>query len=122
MQNILDFNAAISHLGVQEIPLQGHTYTLLNNQQHPLLEKLDWSFVSQEWVAQFPGTKASTLSRDVSDHVPWLVQETTQVPKPKVFVFENYWLQHEDFFIIFLEAWSQTLNPFFNRILLKTDG
>jgi hypothetical protein len=51
MQNILDFNATISHLGVQEIPLQAHTYTLLNNQQHPLLEKLDWSFVSQEWVA-----------------------------------------------------------------------
>jgi type II secretory pathway component PulJ len=31
---------------VQEIPLQGQTYTWSNNQKHPLLEKLDWCFVS----------------------------------------------------------------------------
>lgn len=50
VHNMLDFNLAISHLSVQEIPLHGHSYTWSNKQQHPLLEKRDWCFVFQEWI------------------------------------------------------------------------
>jgi hypothetical protein len=38
---ILNFNLAISQLGIQEIPLKGQAYTWSNMQRHPLLEKLD---------------------------------------------------------------------------------
>jgi hypothetical protein len=38
-----------------------------------------------------------TLSRDVSDHHPCLVFMKNDIPKSKVFRFENYWLLHEDF-------------------------
>jgi hypothetical protein len=37
------------------------------------------------------------------------VQVTTQVPMPKTFIFENYWLQHESFYSVFQEVWSQSL-------------
>jgi hypothetical protein len=46
IQRMLNFNLAISQLGVQEIPLKGLTFTWSNMQRHPLLEKLDWCFVS----------------------------------------------------------------------------
>lgn len=37
------------------------------------------------------------------------VQVTTQVPMPKTFIFENYWLQHKSFYSVFQEVWSQSL-------------
>lgn len=40
---------------------------------------------------------ASALSRDTSDHVPYLVSITTDIPKAGVFRFENFWLQRADF-------------------------
>jgi hypothetical protein len=39
---MMNFNVAISQLGVQEIPLKGQSYTWSNMQHQPLLEKLDW--------------------------------------------------------------------------------
>jgi hypothetical protein len=38
---MLNFNLAISQLGLQEIPLKGQAFTWSNMQRHPLLEKLD---------------------------------------------------------------------------------
>jgi hypothetical protein len=38
---MLNFNLAISQLGLQEILLKGQAFTWLNMQHHPLLEKLD---------------------------------------------------------------------------------
>lgn len=41
LAEIFRFNAAISHLGINEIVLQGRKYTWSNMQPSPLLEKLD---------------------------------------------------------------------------------
>jgi hypothetical protein len=43
---MVKFNEAISKLGIIELPLSGQSYTWSNNQQQPLLERLDWFFVS----------------------------------------------------------------------------
>lgn len=40
------FNEVISQLGLVELPLKGKMFTWTNNQQSPLLEKLDWFFIS----------------------------------------------------------------------------
>jgi hypothetical protein len=106
---MLDFNLAISQLGTQEIPLKGQAYTWSNMQRHPLLEKLDWCFVLQAWSTQFPATSAHSLARGASDHVPWIINVQINVPKPPIFRFENFWLQHEDFHTIFQDSWAQPL-------------
>jgi endonuclease/exonuclease/phosphatase family metal-dependent hydrolase len=98
---MLGFNEAISKLGLVEVPLSGQAYTWSNKQHNPLLERLDWSFISQAWSLEFPGTKAKTLARSVSDHVPCLVSIRTNVSKPIIFRFENYWLQHNSFNSVF---------------------
>jgi exonuclease III len=89
---MLNFNAAISQLGLQEISLKGQTFTWSNMQRQPFLEKLDWCFVSPAWSSNFPASSAFTLARGASDHVPWVVNIQTNVPKPPIFRFENYWL------------------------------
>lgn len=35
---------------------------------------------------------------ETSDHIPCLVTVSTDIPKGHIFWFENFWLQHEDFF------------------------
>jgi hypothetical protein len=64
--------------------------------------------MSQAWSLEFPRTKAKTLSRDVSDHVPCIITIQTEVPKPRVFRFENFWLEHPAFQSVFQHAWVLT--------------
>jgi exonuclease III len=106
---MMSFNLAISQLGLQEIPLKGQVYTWSNMQRHPLLEKLDWCFVSQAWSVTFPATSALSLPRGTSDHIPWMVNVQINVPKPPIFRFENYRLQLDDFHSIFQDSWNQPI-------------
>lgn len=96
--DMLMFNEAISTLGLIELPLKGQCFTWTNKQQPPLLERLDWFFSSVSWTSNYPNTFASTLTMETSDHVPCLISISTAIPKGSVFRFENYWLQHDDFF------------------------
>jgi hypothetical protein len=66
-------------------------------QNSPLLERLDWFFASISWITNYPGSTVRTLSRDISDHFPCLVFVSSDIPKAKVFQFENYWLLHDEF-------------------------
>jgi hypothetical protein len=61
--------------------------------------------MSQAWSLEFHRTKAKTLSRDVSDHIPCIITIQTEVPKPRVFRFENFWLEHPAFQSVFQHAW-----------------
>jgi endonuclease/exonuclease/phosphatase family metal-dependent hydrolase len=70
---MLKFNEAISQLDLMEIPLHGLSFTWSNRQREPLLQRLDWFFMSQEWSVCYPDTHATTLPRDISDHVPCLI-------------------------------------------------
>jgi hypothetical protein len=102
---MMAFNEAISKLGIIELPLFGQDFTWTNKQQHPLLESLDWFFVSHAWSLEFLGTMANTLTRDTSDHVPYAIIVKTVVPRPRIFRFENYLMEHSSFNEIFKRAW-----------------
>jgi hypothetical protein len=80
--------------------------TLGQIQLSPLLERLDWFFASVSWLTNYPGSFVSTLSRDISDHTPYLISISTDVPKAKVFHFENYWLLHDEFMKWMEHGWN----------------
>jgi hypothetical protein len=103
---MLKFNEAISQLDLMEIPLHGLSFTWSNRQREPLLQRLDWFFISQEWSAFYPDNRATTLPRDISDHVPCLISFKSKVPKPKIFRFEIFWLQFEEFMTVFQNSWT----------------
>lgn len=110
VNNMLNFNNAISHLGLVEIPLNGRKYTWTNKQNPPLLERLDWFFTSQSWTANYPSTTARCLNMEVSDHWPCLIEISTKIPKGNVFRFENCWMLHDSFLPLVASVWNGTFN------------
>lgn len=100
-------NEAISALNLVEIPLHGKKFTWSNKQSPPLLERLDWFFISASWSSTFPNTLASSLVMETSDHCPCVISISTKIPKGGIFRFENYWLQHKDFLDIVQQSWSK---------------
>jgi len=90
LADTLVFNDAIGHLGLIELPLKGRAYTWSNMQSDPLLEQLDWFFTSPNWTLDFPNTKVLPLAKITSDHIPCKIIISTQIPRSKVFRFENF--------------------------------
>jgi len=94
---ILLFNEVISELNLIEIPLHGKKFTWSNKQSPPLLERLDWFFISPSWPSLFPNTLTSSLVIETFYHSPCMINISTSIPKGGIFRFENYWLGHRDF-------------------------
>lgn len=122
VNKMLAFNDAINALGIIEIPLLGRKYTWSNMQESPPLQKIDWFFTSATWALELPGTGVKALARDTSDHVPCLVIINTKIPpKPKIFIFENYRMEHRDFMAKVEEGWNMPVRQMdiANRITAK---
>jgi endonuclease/exonuclease/phosphatase family metal-dependent hydrolase len=84
------FNEAISNLGLVELPLKGRKYTLINMQEDPLSEKLDWFFTSASWTISYPSTLVYPIRKPTSDHVPCVINIGTKMSMAKKFMFANY--------------------------------
>jgi hypothetical protein len=106
VNDMLAFNEAISNLGLVELPLKGRKFTWSNMQQVPLLEKLDWFFTSSSWTLNYPSTLEFPPVKPTLDHLPSVVAIGTKIPRAKIFIFENYWLQHSSFKEIEKNAWK----------------
>lgn len=104
------FNEAISKLGLVELPLHGRHFTWTNKQFPPLLERLDCFFSSNSWTLKYPNSLVRTLVMETSDHWPCVVEIGTKIPQRKVFRFENYWLNQDDFVSVAIEGWSAIEN------------
>jgi endonuclease/exonuclease/phosphatase family metal-dependent hydrolase len=59
--------------------MNGGLYTWSNNQDPPVLEKLDRILVSKSWEDLFPHALVRKLPREVSNHNPLIV--TSGTPK-----------------------------------------
>jgi len=110
LNEIFRFNEAISHLGLNEVSLQGRRYTWSNMQPSPLLQKLDWIFTSNSWTISYPDTSVFALDMVPSDHCPCIVSISTKIPKSRVFRFENHWLRHQDYQNILTQSWGTQIN------------
>lgn len=106
INDMLQFNDAISSLGIVEIPIHGRRHTWTNKQNPPLLERLDWFFSSQSWTLSYPNSAAHSLIMEVSDHWPCVIEIKTDIPKGKAFRFENWWLSHDSFMPLVSTVWN----------------
>jgi hypothetical protein len=103
---MLLFNDIIQHLDLVEISLKDRAYTWSNMQANSLLEKLDWVFTSPNWTLMFSNTMAYALAHSVLDHVPYVVQMESGVPKSTIFMFVNHWVTHPEFSPTIQHLWS----------------
>jgi hypothetical protein len=75
-------------------------------QESPLMEQIDWFFSLALWTSTFLNTEVKPLSRNTSDHVPLLISIGTEIPKAKIFHFENFWLDCHGFLSMVENAWA----------------
>lgn len=83
------FNDFISDLELVDIPFSGRTFTWNNMQLDPLLIKLDWVFCNPNWSHHDPSTSVQPLSKPISDHIPYVINFGSNIPKSCIFRFEN---------------------------------
>jgi hypothetical protein len=95
--HMLLFNSIIQHLDLEEIPLKGRSFSWSNMQDNPLLERIDWIFTSAEWTSKYPDTMAIPLAKLSSDHIPIQIKIGSNIPVARIFRFEEFWTDFEDF-------------------------
>jgi endonuclease/exonuclease/phosphatase family metal-dependent hydrolase len=67
------FRKLIEDLSLKEIPLHGRKYTWSNQQDSPVLVKLDRVLCSVEWEEIFPNVLLQSAASEGSDHCPLLL-------------------------------------------------
>jgi hypothetical protein len=83
------FNGLIRDVGWFELPLSDRLFTWSNQQENPVLARLDRAFFNSAWNDTIPNLALSSLPRPVSDHHPLVVAAATSIPNPSLFRFEN---------------------------------
>jgi exonuclease III len=74
---------------LKEIHLNGMLYTWSNEHAHPMLERIDWAFVSNGWECIFLRCNLHALPSHCSDHAPLRLDvEATEKQK---FLFQPFW-------------------------------
>jgi hypothetical protein len=58
------------------------------------------------WTSNYPNTVASSLAMQSFDHAPCIILINTNIPRAKIFRFENYWMEHNDFLQVVQHGWS----------------
>jgi hypothetical protein len=106
LNDIATFNEIISYLGLIELPIKGRSYTWSNMKSDPLLVPLDWFFTSPARTIKFPNTLVNPLAKPTSDHIPCVISVGTNIPKAKVFRFENHWVRMPGFLDVVNSIWE----------------
>ncbi|PNT64030.1 hypothetical protein BRADI_4g23684v3 [Brachypodium distachyon] len=76
------FVSCLSSLQLLEIPLLGRSFTWSNQQESPILVRLDRMFVNLDRSSCFPNSTLSFLPRSTSDHVPLVLSVSSDIPMP----------------------------------------
>jgi exonuclease III len=92
------FNDLINRWALIEIKDCTRAFFWTNNQEKPIMAKLDTVLASVEWDSRYLMTKMSMLPKQVSDHNPLLISFGARLPVMEhVFRFEKWWLEMDDF-------------------------
>jgi hypothetical protein len=89
-----------------EIKLLGRSFTLVNNQENPIMSHIDRIFCNIEFEGKISLATAKALPRAPSDHVPILWEWQDQKKRKPGFKFEKWWLLQEGFKELVHKIWS----------------
>ncbi|XP_050281855.1 uncharacterized protein LOC126722746 [Quercus robur] len=83
--------------GLNDLPLQGGTFTWSNDREVALKARLDRFLFSADWEDKFPTVSQRRISRLCSDHFPIVLDGGSFQRGCMLFRFENMWLKDEGF-------------------------
>jgi exonuclease III len=102
------FNFLIHFYGLRELVMNGGLFTWSNNQEPPILEKLDRILVTKEWKDISPQAMVTKLPREVSYHNPLIVSFGNWDKLPYIqFKFDLNWLKNPEFFVLVEKIWCK---------------
>jgi endonuclease/exonuclease/phosphatase family metal-dependent hydrolase len=102
------FNSLIHFYGLRELTMNVGVFTWSNNQEPPVLERLDRILMTKEWEDLFPQAIVNKLPREISDHNPLIVSSGKSERLPHLqFKFNLSWLQNPDFFTLVEKIWTK---------------
>jgi hypothetical protein len=101
------FRAAIDHLRLKEIKLNGSRFTWSNQQDNPTLTRIDRLLCTPEWELIFPACFLHSLPSLMSDHTPLLLQGELDHHQNTSFRFENFWTKMEGFQDLVQNIWNR---------------
>jgi hypothetical protein len=101
------FNVVIDGLNLKELDFSSRKYTWANSLAHPTYEKLDRILAATEWEQKIPLSTVLTLTRDISDHTPLLLDigQNHAGTNYSSFKFELGWLLRDDFVEMIERIW-----------------
>jgi hypothetical protein len=102
------FNSVIDGLNLREREMSGRKFAWVNSLPNPMFEKLDRILMSIEWEQKFSLANVIALSRDITDHMPLLL-DTGRAPSSgsqPLFKFELGWLLQDGFGDLVKEIWE----------------
>lgn len=110
------FRGALDFLHLQEINLGGRRFTWSNEQENPVLTKIDHVFCSDDWDMMFPNALLLAVPTLCSDHAPLFLQGAPPRTRKISFKFEEFWLQAPGFHETVAHAWNK---PVFSTDALR---
>ncbi|XP_074278709.1 uncharacterized protein LOC141602305 [Silene latifolia] len=105
-----DFQQCVSECGLTDCVAIGSSYTW-NNKQEPssrVFSRLDRMLVNAEWLKDNSTAYAHFYTEGVFDHTPCVVQEHSNLTKPRrCFKYYNMWSHAEEFTECVRQVWSK---------------
>jgi hypothetical protein len=62
-------------------------------------------FTTLNWTIDFPNSEVLPLAKITSDRIPFKIAISTKIPKSKIFRFENFWVELNNFFETVKNSW-----------------
>ena len=91
------FSEFIEDLNLDDLPLEGGSYTWSSGTEQPTISRIDKALVTPDWEDHLPDVIQRILSRPISDHSPILLEAGGMARGKSLFKFENMWLKTEGF-------------------------
>lgn len=102
------FNSLIHFYELRELTMNGGLFTWSNNQEPPVLEKLDRILMIKEWEDIFPQAVLNKLPREILDHNPLIVSTGNCENLPHIqFKFDVGWSKNPKFFVLVEKIWNK---------------
>jgi exonuclease III len=100
------FRHTLNSLALQDMPLLGRSFTWSNEQEEPILARLDRVLFNPTWEDLYPISDLAALSTNISDHCPLLMTCSSARARSFRFRFENFWPKLPGFQEVVQAAWS----------------